>query len=37
MKSFWKAVATYATKIALWAAEHPDQVTAIVDEAKKVK
>lgn len=35
MKSFWSFLATFATKIALYAAEHPDQVIAVVNAAKK--
>lgn len=30
MKSFWKAVATYAAKIALYAVQHPDEVISII-------
>ena len=27
LKAFWKALATYATKVAIYAADHPDRVT----------
>jgi hypothetical protein len=37
MKAFWKALATYATKVAVYAADHPDQVIAIVNAAKATK
>jgi hypothetical protein len=35
VKKFWKAVAHGFTMAALWAAEHPDQVAAIVSVAQK--
>lgn len=34
MKTFWKTLATYSTKLALYAAEHPDQIAAIVSIAQ---
>lgn len=34
MKVFWQAVMKAAAKLALYAAEHPDQVAAIVNVAK---
>lgn len=37
MKSFWASLAHIATKLALYAAEHPDQVAAIVSAAQKAK
>jgi hypothetical protein len=37
MKAFWQAVAKYATKIAVYAAEHPDQVIAIVNDIAAAK
>lgn len=30
----WKAIAKYAVKVAIWAASHPDEVKAIVDQVK---
>jgi hypothetical protein len=37
MKAFWAAVSKYAAKVALYAAEHPDQVLAVVNAAKQIK
>lgn len=37
MKAFWQAVMKAAAKLAIYAAEHPDQVQAIVTAAKAVK
>lgn len=37
MKAFWKALATLAAKVAVYAAEHPDQVIAIASAAKAKK
>jgi hypothetical protein len=37
MAAFWRVLTHYATKLALYAAEHPDQVAAVVDAAKKIK
>jgi len=37
MKAFWAAIAKYAAKLAVYAAEHPDQVIAVVNAAKAVK
>jgi hypothetical protein len=31
---FWKTIATYAVKIAMYAADHPDQVIAIVNDLR---
>lgn len=35
MKRFWAAIAHGFTHAALWAAEHPDQVAALVSVAQK--
>lgn len=35
MKAFWKKVAALAVKLALYAAEHPDQVIAAAQLAKR--
>lgn len=35
MKSFWNSLARYLAKAAIWAAEHPQVVQAVVDAAKK--
>ena len=35
MKNFWKKVAELLAKAAIWAAEHPDQIIAIAQAAKK--
>jgi hypothetical protein len=35
MKTFWKALAKIAVKVAIYAAEHPDQVNAIVADLTK--
>lgn len=35
MSSFWKMVLKYAVKLAVYAAEHPDQVKDVVDAVKK--
>jgi hypothetical protein len=32
MKTFWAAVLKYATKLAVYAAVHPDQVIALVND-----
>ena len=37
MKSFWSVVLKLLVKAALYAAEHPDQVVAIANEAKGKK
>lgn len=37
MKAFWSLIARYAVKAAIYAAEHPDQVIAIVNDAKALK
>ena len=37
MKKFWQVLAQVAVKVALYAAEHPDQVIAAVNAAKGVK
>jgi ABC-type nitrate/sulfonate/bicarbonate transport system substrate-binding protein len=37
MKAFWKLLATGLVKGALWCAEHPDEITAIVAAAKAKK
>lgn len=34
MKNFWNAFARYAAQVAIWAAEHPQVVQAVVDAAK---
>lgn len=33
----WQVIVKYAVKIAVWAAEHPDQVKAMVDTVVAVK
>ena len=35
MGSFWKAVAKLAAQVAIYAAGHPDQVIAIVNDVQK--
>lgn len=35
--SAWHALAKVLTKVAVWAAGHPDQVVAIVQEIKTAK
>lgn len=37
MKSFWLSLAKGAVKVAVWAAGHPDEVTAIVSGVKAVR
>lgn len=37
MKAFWSFLAQLATKAALYAADHPDQIIAIVNAAKDNK
>lgn len=37
MKSFWALLAKCAVKVAVYAAEHPDQVISLVNTAKAVK
>jgi len=37
VKAFWKALAKYAAKLAVYAADHPDQVIAVVNAAKAAK
>ncbi len=37
MKSFWQAVAKYAVKVALYAADHPDQVISLVQSIQAAK
>lgn len=34
MKKFWSFLARHAVKLAVYAADHPDQVIAIVSKAK---
>ena len=36
MKKFWSTIAKYAVKVAVYAADHPDQVIAIVQASKKL-
>lgn len=36
MKTFWSTLAQFAVKVALYAADHPDQVISLVAAAKKV-
>lgn len=35
MKKFWAAFAKVAVQVAMYAADHPDQVIAIVNATKK--
>lgn len=37
MKKFWSIVLSVAAKVALYAADHPDQVIAIANAAKNIK
>lgn len=37
MKSFWAAVAKIGAQILVYAAEHPDQVQAIINDIQAVK
>jgi len=37
MKTFWQTLAALATKVAIYAADHPDQVIALVNAAKAAK
>ncbi|MGE3341511.1 MAG: hypothetical protein AB7J46_06480 [Candidatus Altimarinota bacterium] len=37
MKKFWAFISKYATKLATYAAEHPDQVIAVVSAVKAKK
>lgn len=37
MNKFWSAIAKYATKVAVYAVDHPDQVIAIVTQVKGKK
>jgi hypothetical protein len=37
MKAFWKALASGLTKLAVYAAEHPDQVIAVVNDVKAAR
>lgn len=35
MKAFWQAIMKGAVKVAIYAADHPDQVAAIVARVKR--
>ena len=37
MKAFWSALAKYAVKVAVWAAENPQAVQQIINEVQVVK
>jgi hypothetical protein len=37
MGSFWAAIAKYAVKLALYAADHPDTVISLVNTLKQPK
>lgn len=37
MKKVWKVIGTSLAKLALWAANHPDEIAAVVAAAKAAK